>query len=349
MTVDRKTRTPIFSVGLACWKRLVSKASSFEGGEFFTLFADGFTRLGGGAVDPADGSANALRHRRRGVHDFVARDTFGHFGGHLNVFGGSGFALGLFVDGDERRMLREEFVLEAEDGDGFGVGQSRHFRAGPEGGDGGVRGLIGREIDHDSAFKGVAAGVAEDADFATGGAGELARQHERFGIEKIRDALGINLLDGEIAPVDADVGEERGVDAFVEAFGGGGTIVLQADVLDFAAATGGHFVEQMTVDGAADAEGEDAGVGVTLDFGEDFGFVADVAIGHKADDPEVLLRGGGGEGGADGLHHFGAAAGLAELQELLGEAEVFLRGGDGAGKSRCVSPEKVMRLKVSRG
>ena len=43
----------------------------------------------------------------------------------------------------------------------------------------------------------------------------------------------------------------------------------------------------------------------------------------------MVLRGRGGEGGADGLHHFCASAGLAELQELLGGAEILLRGGDG--------------------
>jgi len=85
-------------------------------------------------------------------------------------------------------------------------------------------------------------------------------------------------------------------------------VILEADVLYFAAPVFRHLVEQETVDCATDAKCEDAGVWMFLHFGDDLHIVADIAVGHEAYDPHMLLRVGRIKSRPNGFHHLGPAA-----------------------------------------
>ncbi|HPC74788.1 MAG TPA: thiamine pyrophosphate-dependent enzyme, partial [Syntrophales bacterium] len=84
----------------------------------------------------------------------------------------------------------------------------------------------------------------------------------------------------------------------------------------------GHPVQKVPIDGIADAEREDAGIRMALNLGEDLALVADVAVGHEAHDPHVILSVGGIERSADGGHHFSPATAAPAPEKLLRFREV---------------------------
>ena len=80
------------------------------------------------------------------------------------------------------------------------------------------------------------------------------------------------------------------------------------------------------VDAAADAEGENARVGVALHLGQDLQIVAHLAIGHETDHARALRRIAGGKRCAYGLHHFGAAAAVPRVEKLVRPAAILRCG-----------------------
>ena len=155
---------------------------------------------------------------------------------------------------------------------------------------------------------------------------------DRLGREEVGHARRIHVRDGQAAPVNRDVGEQRVAHALVEAAGRGRAVRAQRDVLDLAAPVLGQPVEQEAVDRTADAEGEDARVRVAAHLLDDLRFVADVAVGHEADDADVRRRARGGERGADGRQHLRPAAALTRFEEDAGAGAVLGRGVDGFGE-----------------
>src|SRR5262249_60354028 len=105
-------------------------------------------------------------------------------------------------------------------------------------------------------------------------------------------------------------------------------VTSKLTITDFASTGLGLFAQRESFHGRADAERENARVRVFLHFGDDLHVVADVPVGHKTDDPDVVLRVGWIEGGADCFHHLGSARSLTGREENLRPMQVFLRRWD---------------------
>jgi hypothetical protein len=158
-----------------------------------------------------------------------------------------------------------------------------------------------------------------------GGADEAAVDDDGLAAEEVGEGARDHVGDREAAPVDLDVGEDGPVDVAVEAIDDGVGGLAGADVGDGAAADAAHAVEEVVVDGAADAEAKQAGVAAALlDLGEDLGLVADVAVGQEQDHAQALGVGGAIEGGLDAGEHLGAAAAAHAGEEGEAAATVVL-------------------------
>jgi hypothetical protein len=59
--------------------------------------------------------------------------------------------------------------------------------------------------------------------------------------------LRINIRDRQTTPVDRDISQQRIAHAFMKSTGGGGTIVIQTNVLNLTASGFGHLVEQEAI------------------------------------------------------------------------------------------------------
>src|SRR4051812_36775660 len=83
-----------------------------------------------------------------------------------------------------------------------------------------------------------------------------------------------------------------------------GGVVVRAKVGDCALAQLGHVVQQVTVDGWADSEAENASSAQAfVDLGKDLGLVADVAIRKKRDQTQPLRIVGEIQGSLDASEH----------------------------------------------
>ena len=154
-----------------------------------------------------------------------------------------------------------------------------------------------------------------------------------LGAEEVRDALRVDIGRRELAPVDLDVGEVRRADALVEAVHDCLGVFVEVHVVHDAPPDLSHAVEQVAVDAGADAEGEEARLAEALiDGGENLGLIADLAVGHEADDPHALGVRGEVEGRLDALDHLRSAAALHGVD--VGEAllDVLGRVRDGLGR-----------------
>jgi hypothetical protein len=67
-------------------------------------------------------------------------------------------------------------------------------------------------------------------------------------------------------------------------------IIVKCDILHFTATVFRHLVQQEFVYRTADAETKHARLRMLLHFRNNFHLVADIAIGHEADDAHVVLR-----------------------------------------------------------
>src|SRR5262245_30879092 len=77
-----------------------------------------------------------------------------------------------------------------------------------------------------------------------------------------------------------------------------------------------------------------------LHFVNDFEVVADVTIGHEADDTDVILFVRRIKRGADSFHHLGSARALTGREKILRLSQVFSRSWDWLRKQNaCVSSE----------
>ncbi len=251
------------------------------------------------------------------------------------------------LDRDERGVLRREAEAEAEVGDRvanvrlLGAGRDADvvashevvdLAARPEGREHVVARLVVGERDLDVAHDLAAVGRPSKMDDARLAPLVPAADDDRLRAEEVRDTLRVDVGHLKAAPVDRDVDEQRVADAPPEAARGGRAVVVERDVLDLASPLLGHPVEQEAVHRVADAEGEDAGVRVLLDLADDLHVVADVAVGHEADDPHVVLIVGRLERRADGLHHLGPARAVARFEELARGLQVLGRGPNGLGE-----------------
>ena len=165
-------------------------------------------------------------------------------------------------------------------------------------------------------------------DGPAGRALEAAEDDHRLAGEEVGDPGREDLRGGDVAPVDRDVREDRAIDLVVEAIDDPLRGLAGADVGDRAAADRGHAVEEVAVDRGADAEAEEAGVGLAeprVDRPEDLVVVADVAVGEEEDRAHAIAVGGRIEGRLDPAEHLGAAAADHRL-EVAEAALAVLRG-----------------------
>src|SRR5262249_29245548 len=79
-------------------------------------------------------------------------------------------------------------------------------------------------------------------------------------------------------------------------------------------------------------EGEDAGIGMLLNFGDDLHVIADITISEEADNAQVILRVARGKSSADGLHHLGSAGAAAAREKHLCLANILRCGINRLGK-----------------
>ena len=112
----------------------------------------------------------------------------------------------------------------------------------------------------------------------------------------------------------------------------GRAIVIQADVFDFASPVLRHVVKQEAIYAAANPKGKHPRVRMFLHFTDDFHVIANVTIGHEANDTHVSLRVRGVHRSFDGFHHLSAAAALAGFEKRLGLRQILFRSRHRFGK-----------------
>ena len=100
-------------------------------------------------------------------------------------------------------------------------------------------------------------------------------------------------------------------------------IVIQANVFDFAASVLRHVVEQEAIYAVANPKGKHPRVRMFLHFTDDFHVIANVTIGHEANDTHMVLRVGWIHRSLDGFHHLRATAALAGFEERLGLRQIL--------------------------
>ena len=79
---------------------------------------------------------------------------------------------------------------------------------------------------------------------------------QRLTAEQVRKALGIDILDGQRAPIEVDIGQHRRMDALMKSLYCRISLALQGDILDGAATGVGHAVEQKAIHRIAYAKGK---------------------------------------------------------------------------------------------
>ena len=188
--------------------------------------------------------------------------------------------------------------------------------AGPEGGNGAAVALRGGKGHVDGLAPGLPAQYSVDGDISLGGGGIAALQNDRAGAKEIGNRLRIDAFYRQVAEIHLRAEQHGRGDPLVEPGGGRLSGRVQGDVLGGALALAGHAVDQEKVHGVADAEGEHARPAPVLaDVVDDLHVIADIAIGHVADDSEA-----GGivrhlQHVVNGLKDVGAAVTLDRLQE----------------------------------
>ncbi len=150
--------------------------------------------------------------------------------------------------------------------------------------------------------------------------------------KEIREPLRVDVRNGEAAPVDAHVGQQRVANALVKAARRGGSVVGERHELRFAAAFGRDLLQQKPVHRVADAEREHACVRVLAHLADDLHIVSDLAVGHEADHAHVVLMVRRLERRPDRRHHLGATAALLSVEDGVRSSEVLLCRGNGGWK-----------------
>ena len=164
----------------------------------------------------------------------------------------------------------------------------------------------------------------------------------------------IDVGHGQAAPVDRHIGQQRGPQPLIESVCSCVCLVtfLDGDHLRFSPPRFGHRFDQKPIDRGTHSEGEHSRIGVHLHFADDFEVVADVAVGEETHDPQMILRVGGVERCADGIHHHGSASATFHAQHRLCFGDIFDRGKHGLREQDlCVAGESdqiegVARIKL---
>ncbi len=147
--------------------------------------------------------------------------------------------------------------------------------------------------------------------------------------EEVGDRRWHDLVDPQPGPVDPDVRQQRLPDAVVELLDDllhRVSVDPESHVLHDPAAQARHAGEQVPVDLLAHAKGEEAGAAdVVADVAQDLLVVADIPIGHEADDPHALRVRRRLQRGPDAREHLGASLGLHRVHEAQPARQILRR------------------------
>ncbi len=187
-----------------------------------------------------DGRRRGERHLRHAIrlvaeHTLVA-DAVGYLDGHLDAPRLAALGDGRLLDGHERGELRHQPEVESELRDFVLQGSARRAclhtapivrheildaRARPQARQRVVPRLAVRQIHPDFADKRARRRAPLEANRAARRARVSPHDHHGLRAEQVGNALRIDLGDGQSAPLDRDVGEQRRPHALVEAARGG--------------------------------------------------------------------------------------------------------------------------------
>src|SRR5246127_1727619 len=183
-------------------------------------------------------------------------------------------------------------------------------------------------MDRDLALEIFSGAFSADHDRSGCGSRVSSSDYQGLSRKQIRQFSRKHVCNGQVTPVDGDVSQNWSAESLIQTVCRGIGFVVERDYLRVSAARFGHRFDQETVYRVADAVGKDARVGVLLHFADDLEVVANISVGEKTDDTQVILRIGGRESGADRFHHFGAAASMLSIQDRSRLTEVLGGGED---------------------
>ncbi|HEV3197021.1 MAG TPA: hypothetical protein VGZ73_03915, partial [Bryobacteraceae bacterium] len=195
--------------------------------------------------------------------------AFRHLDRHFDALGPAVLGDNFVFDRDERGELRHEAIVETELRDllfQFRLHRSAletepvlrpeivNAASGPEARERFKRWRAGGERDWDVAGEGTSGARSLEAHGAGRGLGVAAGEDDGLSAEKIGQALRIDIGDGQAAPINIEIGQQGRAHALLEAVCRLVGLIGQRDVFDGTTSRLGHFVEQETIHGGADAE-----------------------------------------------------------------------------------------------
>ena len=155
-------------------------------------------------------------------------------------------------------------------------------------------------------------------DFMATGASIAALQAQRLPGEQIGNPLRTGIADLHPAPVNLNIGQDRRLQTLGQFTGHLFLILGRVHVAGEAAPDPAHFIQQVTIDPGPYPKGVQPGRSqIGLNQRENFGFVADVAVGQKGDETQSARW----NRRSQGLTNAGAHLGAAFAIEPIGVAQ----------------------------